>query len=51
MEFAHLHNHTIYSIKDATAKPEDYVRVIHEYNTSQDEHKIVALAITEHGKK
>lgn len=48
MKFAHLHTHTIFSIKDATAKSKDYVRLIHEYN-SKSEHEIIALAASEHG--
>lgn len=50
MRYAPLHDHTIYSVKDATAKPVDYVKRIHEYNDSQTEHEMVALAITEHSK-
>lgn len=49
MRYAPLHNHTIFSIKDAIAHPEGYVNRIHEYNRSQDEHEIVALAVSEHG--
>ena len=45
-----LHDHTVYSVKDAIAKPIDYVKRIHEYNDSQSEHVIEALAITEHSK-
>lgn len=48
MRFAPLHNHTVFSIKDAIAHPGDYVKFIHEYNNSQSNHEIVALAITEH---
>lgn len=51
MRYAPLHNHTVFSIKDATAQPKDYVKVIHEYNNSQSEHEIIALGISEHGKK
>lgn len=49
MRYAPLHNHTVYSIKDAIAKPKDYVKFIHEYNSKNNEHEMVALAITEHG--
>lgn len=49
MRYAPLHNHTVYSIKDAIAHPADYVKFIHQYNNSQSEHEIVGLAITEHG--
>lgn len=49
MRCAILHCHTVFSIKDATAQPEGYVKRIHEFNRSQDEHEIVAIAITEHG--
>lgn len=49
MRYAPLHNHTVYSIKDAIAHPIDYVKFIHEYNNKQNEHEIVGLAITEHG--
>lgn len=48
MKYAPLHNHTVFSIKDAIAQPNDYVKFIHEYNNSQDKHEIVGLAITEH---
>lgn len=49
MRFATLHNHSVFSLKDAIAEPIDYVKRIHEYNKSQTEHEIVGLAITEHG--
>lgn len=49
MRYAPLHNHTIYSVKDAIATPREYLDYIYEYNESQDEHEIMALAITEHG--
>lgn len=48
MRYAPLHNHTIYSIKDAISTPRDYLDYIYEYNESQSNHEIVALAITEH---
>lgn len=50
MRYAPLHNHTIYSIKDAIARPMEYVEFIHDYNDSQNQHEIVGLAITEHSK-
>lgn len=49
MKIAYLHMHSVYSIKDSTAQPIDYVKAIHEYNRNSKEHEIVALAITEHG--
>lgn len=48
MRYAALHNHSSYSIKDALPRPVEYVKRIHEYNDSQSEHEIIALAITEH---
>ncbi len=48
MRYAPLHNHTSYSIKDALPKPVEYVKRIYEYNESQSQHEIVALAITDH---
>ena len=50
MRYAPLHNHTSYSIKDALPKPVEYVKRIYEYNESQSQHDIVALAITDHSK-
>lgn len=49
MRYASLHNHSVYSIKDAIAKPIDYVKFIHEYNEKNKDHEIVTFAISEHG--
>lgn len=40
--FVGLHNHTMYSLLDATSKPEDIVKRLQEVNQN-------AIAITEHG--
>lgn len=41
-EFVHLHNHTLFSILDGVAQPEEYFRLCAERKWS-------AIAITEHG--
>ena len=48
MRFAHLHLHTVYSVKDAIAHPIDYLKRVYEYNDSQTEHELLGFAITEH---
>ena len=48
MRFAQLHNHTVYSIKDAIAQPIDYVKKIHKFNKSQSKYEVIALAASEH---
>lgn len=50
-DFAHLHVHTKYSVKDASASPEDYVHFIHKYHEENpNAGRITGLAITEHGQ-
>lgn len=48
MRYAPLHNHSVYSIKDAINTPKDYVKAIHKYNIENKENEIVGFAITEH---
>lgn len=43
-----LHNHTVYSIKDAMATPLDYVKRVHEWNNKNGEY-FLGFVATEHG--
>lgn len=43
-----LHNHTVYSIKDAIATPHDYAKRLHEWNDEHGEY-FIGFVCTEHG--
>lgn len=47
-KWASLHNHTIYSIKDAIATPLEYAKKIHDFNNEHGEY-FVGFVATEHG--
>lgn len=47
--WASLHNHTIYSVNDALAKPKQYVEKIHSFNYENGNDYFVGMAICEHG--
>ena len=47
MRYALLHNHTKFSIKDSLTSSAEYVKAINEYNDSNEEHEIVAFAMTD----
>ena len=42
MEFVNLHGHSVYSVKDAMAKPQDIIKAAHDLGQK-------AVAITDHG--
>lgn len=48
-QFAYLHNHTIFSIQDAMAKPKDYVDKIYSINQNSTRYECIGLALTDHG--
>lgn len=49
IKVAYLHNHTIYSEKDAIGTVYEYIKRIEDLNQKSSKYEIVGLQITEHG--
>lgn len=48
MNYAMLHTHSVYSIRDSISTVDEYVKKINQIN-KDSEHRITSLALTEHG--
>lgn len=48
MNYALLHVHSVFSVKDSIATPKEYIKKIEQINANS-EHKITSMALTEHG--
>lgn len=48
-KFAYLHDHTIFSIKDATSSTKDYAKKINNINDTSNDYIVNGFAITDHG--